>query len=484
MRTAATVGPVCADTMDERFWGMRIILDNFQIVKHAEVNVRGITLVTGPNDSGKSSLIRALKAFSTGQGSPDLIRRGAKSARVIVEAGGRVFVWNRLADTVTYEIDGVGHKKLNKKSLQDVIPDSPLRYEDVGGDRVFPQILSQGEHPFPFGLGEATIYKLFSRFLGVGTLRDIQADLTEDLKALSKGLTAKNAEVEILTVQQTRREGLLAALPDPAMVRGWLTSYRSLERALASASGHIARLDSWACRLHTAEHSLNHIENVMKQYAKSYLQQYSDKHHEAVGFRVVELTLSSHTQSLLNQHSIVVQLDRFIRAREDHAKKHRNLGPVVRKWLPEAERGFNHFHALRKIVTLSHAHGSIERKVRELNDYRHRLNQHRERISTGFTRLGTLKRVTGDLSRLGERLDELASERVALMTLRDGCNGGLAEFSDCPLCNRPFASDESGDKLLPQMSHVGEGRAFGVQAGVSPRPVPEPIKRKKKAGQV
>lgn len=441
---------------------MKITLDNFQIVQHAEIDVQGITLVTGPNDSGKSSLIRALKAFTTGQGSPDLIRRGAKSARVTIETGGRVFVWNRLADTVTYVIDGVEHKKLNKKSLQDVITDAPLRYEDVERERVCTYVLSQEKHLFFLGHWETKIHKLFSRPLCVGALREIRAGLSMDPMVLRKAMTAQKSDVEILQAQQTNREATLARLPDPARLGAWLASYRSLERALASASGLIGRLDNWLTRLGHSSKTLNNLAEIVKQSKTllSYYNRSDDNDSKSARFRSIESRVSSLFQSHLNQQLIVVQRDRFIHAREDLANWHGNHGPVARNWLAGAGRSYNHFSTLQTITALSDARGSIERRRKELNDYRRRINQSLQEVSRGLERMTALQKVTGDLSRLRERLTELGSEWVALLRQRDGCSGGLAELHDCPHCSRPFAS-ESGDKPRSKISHGDAGWAFG-----------------------
>ena len=64
----------------------RIILKNF--LAHADTVIElgaGMTVLTGPNNSGKSSVVEALRCIATNPLPKHFIRHGAKVARVELE---------------------------------------------------------------------------------------------------------------------------------------------------------------------------------------------------------------------------------------------------------------------------------------------------------------------------------------------------------------------------------------------------------------
>lgn len=84
----------------------KIILKNF--LAHAETEIElgpGMTVLTGPNNSGKSSVVEALRCIATNPLPKHFIRHGAKKARVELEMDDGVRVaWIRKKATAWYEV--------------------------------------------------------------------------------------------------------------------------------------------------------------------------------------------------------------------------------------------------------------------------------------------------------------------------------------------------------------------------------------------
>ncbi|WP_415719136.1 AAA family ATPase [Maridesulfovibrio sp.] len=84
----------------------KIILKNF--LAHAETEIElgpGMTVLTGPNNSGKSSVVEALRCIATNPLPKHFIRHGAKKARVELQMDDGVRVaWVRKKNTAWYEV--------------------------------------------------------------------------------------------------------------------------------------------------------------------------------------------------------------------------------------------------------------------------------------------------------------------------------------------------------------------------------------------
>ncbi|QDT28089.1 AAA family ATPase [Gimesia panareensis] len=86
----------------------RITLHNFMSHAHTEIELSpGLTVLTGPNNCGKSAFVLALQSLVENTRGSFMIRHGAKECRVIVETfDGHTIEWKRKKKTAGYIIDG------------------------------------------------------------------------------------------------------------------------------------------------------------------------------------------------------------------------------------------------------------------------------------------------------------------------------------------------------------------------------------------
>ncbi len=107
----------------------KIILKDF--LAHADTTIElgeGMTVLTGPNNSGKSSIVEALRCIATNPPPKYFIRHGAKKARVELEMDDGVRVaWIRKKATAWYEVTKPGaeepevYAKFGRKTPEDVL---------------------------------------------------------------------------------------------------------------------------------------------------------------------------------------------------------------------------------------------------------------------------------------------------------------------------------------------------------------------------
>ena len=86
----------------------RIILENFMSHARTEIDLAdGLTVLTGPNNCGKSAVVAALQILATNGRSTHVMRHGAKRCRITVETDdGHTICWERKKTTVKYTLDG------------------------------------------------------------------------------------------------------------------------------------------------------------------------------------------------------------------------------------------------------------------------------------------------------------------------------------------------------------------------------------------
>jgi hypothetical protein len=246
----------CSAAWDEAQPGLRFIrLVNVQAYKDATLHLSpGVNALIGPNNRGKSTFIRALRAVFYGEARDSLVRAGAKSA--IVEIG--------VADKRTLRFTRQPRRSpVNIWSLHEadgsVVEEKGMRYETGGrsvpdwvGDllritKVEDLDVHIAHQKFPvFLLGETASRR--SAVLSIGQ----EASYIRDMLVIHRerctrdNATVRNGERELASLQET-----LAGLEEIGSLKARLGALREQARQIKAASerlqtyeAHVARLAS------------------------------------------------------------------------------------------------------------------------------------------------------------------------------------------------------------------------------------------------
>ena len=106
----------------------KVVIDNFMAHVHTELELGpGVTVLTGPNNTGKSAVVEALRCVATNPTPSHFLRHGAKEARVSLEMDdGTKVVWVRTKRWAMYELWNPGaeepeeYHKLQRKVPEDI----------------------------------------------------------------------------------------------------------------------------------------------------------------------------------------------------------------------------------------------------------------------------------------------------------------------------------------------------------------------------
>lgn len=120
-------------------------VENFQSIKSATIQVEGFTVVHGPNNSGKSSLHRALTGLAQNTKGTAFVRDGAPKMRVTVEFPDTKITWEKGRSTKpAYTVNGGAPLHPGQgvpDEVREALRISPLKL--TGGRELWPQIAPQ-----------------------------------------------------------------------------------------------------------------------------------------------------------------------------------------------------------------------------------------------------------------------------------------------------------------------------------------------------
>jgi exonuclease SbcC len=132
---------------------IRVRVQNFQSIEDEEVVVDGLTVITGPNNSGKTAFMRAVKGVFTNAAPGPLVRHGTShlSVSIIFDDGAEV-VWEKGWEKPGRKGKTINRYIVNGVSISNVGRGVPPEVEQLGvreikaaSDRVWPQIAQQFE---------------------------------------------------------------------------------------------------------------------------------------------------------------------------------------------------------------------------------------------------------------------------------------------------------------------------------------------------
>jgi len=249
---------------------VQVSLKNFQSIERSRLECSGITCIVGSNNSGKTAHIRSLRALVLNQSGDDFVRAGAESffvgLRFDASDGKQQEIVYAREDSPFYRINGETYKKVNRRSLNEVTGRSDFLVMDIGGAKVLPQFVFQGQEAFPFSLSEGGVYEVFAEFLGVEGLEEL---LRERKKAIAdkRALCDKQGiECELLSDAVDKKAADIKRYPPEAELVRLQTEFASTFESLRK---HIKARDistDLCTTKATEEHRKKCLEDITSKY--------------------------------------------------------------------------------------------------------------------------------------------------------------------------------------------------------------------------
>jgi len=175
---------------------MKIKIKNFQSIKSAEIEVEGLTVITGPNNIGKSALARAVGGLFSNLRGNSFVRRGEKYCSVeIVFDDTESVSWEKGKSKNNYVVNGATISKVGNNAPEEleafkVIPVS------VDGKQIWPQIAKQFEQIFLLNLPPSAISSALSDVEKIKKLESASALCRKDVRDIKSRLSVKREDLD------------------------------------------------------------------------------------------------------------------------------------------------------------------------------------------------------------------------------------------------------------------------------------------------
>lgn len=191
----------------------RITVKNFQSIEDATLEIDGFTVVTGPNNSGKSALIRAVTGIFTNTRGFKFVRHGADFCSVMIEfPDGTNVTWEKGPKVNRYLI---GDRCIDK--VGQAVPDEVLALGisslEAGGRELWPQIAAQFDGQlFLVNHPGSVLAEALADMNRVGMLNDALRFSQSDRRTLAGEVKTRQSDLIRLESNLAAYDGLENAL--------------------------------------------------------------------------------------------------------------------------------------------------------------------------------------------------------------------------------------------------------------------------------
>jgi len=222
---------------------MKVHLENYRIIREADVEIDGLTLVRGQNDSGKSTIMRAMHTLTQNASGDSQIRYCAPGLLIRIEDKTfPQFTYTRARGKTPF-FSAAGEKpidKLGRASMAEIDQRFPFKALQLQDDKFLPNFVFQKEVPI---FGQVDVYAFFA------SMFDSVAQLSRHLLVVRKRFSTAQ---EVDKGARSQLEGYaqllsdldirLAASSGPAITE----AYVNLQSAKAVVTEYEGVYKSWA----------------------------------------------------------------------------------------------------------------------------------------------------------------------------------------------------------------------------------------------
>lgn len=213
-----------------------LVNKNFQSHKLSKLEFSpGINIVTGPNTSGKTSLVRSLRTLLFNlRASRSFINHNASSMQVGISWRGNKIIYKKNRSGVSsYQINGKEFTRLGGKTLFDFLPSFPALSSGLN-------LQDEWSVLFPFGFTPTELYDFYEEFICEYDLSRVFVEIKEEEKALKEKIIQKESVIDFIDNVILKVEPLICVLDKNSV----LNLSRDVNSLLNSSSSVLEDYDS------------------------------------------------------------------------------------------------------------------------------------------------------------------------------------------------------------------------------------------------
>tara|TARA_B100000424_G_scaffold269144_1_gene265445 strand:+ start:688 stop:1818 length:1131 start_codon:yes stop_codon:yes gene_type:complete len=174
---------------------MKLKVENFQSIKSAEIEVNGLTVITGENSIGKSALARAFNGVFTNLRGDAHVRNGESYSSVSVTFDdGNEVLWEKGKKKNRYVING---KEIDKvgTGVPDEVKNLGVTSVKVDGKDVYPQMAKQFQNIFLIDLPPSALSSALSDVELIHQLENASSKARSEIRDTKSRLKVKREDL-------------------------------------------------------------------------------------------------------------------------------------------------------------------------------------------------------------------------------------------------------------------------------------------------
>ena len=181
---------------------MKLSVKDYQIVKKADLEfIKGLNVIIGPSNNGKSSLIKAAKAAIFNEAGTSSVRAGTTSYMVGLQNNGHTVIFQKGLKESAYSIDGERYSKLGRGQVPQVAEALGIKELVINGNKECINFWDQMAYPFLLDRSSVDLYRFIVDSGEDDNLMKCLKDMVSDRQALNKECIAIEAQIDQLANQ-------------------------------------------------------------------------------------------------------------------------------------------------------------------------------------------------------------------------------------------------------------------------------------------
>lgn len=225
---------------------VKVHVKNFQSLKNTGLEIKGFTAVTGPNNSGKTALMRAIRGVFQNAPGTSFISHGATEMEVSLSfSDGRSIIWSKgttARSKPTYIIDG-GKPIHPGRGVPDEVREFNVNPIKVMGNEVWPTLAPQFTgQVFLLDQPGSALAEAVADVDRVSKLNGALRSTDKDLRATSSKLKVRREDRVSLIEDLQTFDGLEAVDATVLAIEMDIEKAGKLERALGTMQDYRSRL--------------------------------------------------------------------------------------------------------------------------------------------------------------------------------------------------------------------------------------------------
>lgn len=166
---------------------MKLIVKDYQIIKQASLEFKpGLTVIVGPSNNGKSSLIKAMKSAIYTESGTTPIRHGADSYTVAIQNNKHSVIYQKKEGNTNYVVDGKKFSKFGLSTPEEVVNALNIKEVVLNGNKIQLNFWDQMDKPFLLDKSGGDLFKFIVDSGDDDRLSSVLKSMVSDRQALNR----------------------------------------------------------------------------------------------------------------------------------------------------------------------------------------------------------------------------------------------------------------------------------------------------------